>query len=44
VRKFNKKRFLNWLKRKVEFEDVDENKLPDILFDFMAKRIDENKR
>jgi glucan phosphorylase len=44
VRMKNKRRFINWLKKKVDFEDVEDSKLPEILFDFMPKRIDENKR
>jgi glucan phosphorylase len=44
VRSENKKRFINWLKKKIKFEDIDDRQYTNTLFDFIPKRVDENKR
>ncbi len=44
VRRENKKRFINWLKKKVKFDDIDDKQYINTLFDFVPKRVDENKR
>jgi glucan phosphorylase len=44
VRKDNKIRFMKWLKNKIKIEGVNDDNLDKILFDFLPKRIDENKR
>ena len=42
IRANNKRRFLDWLKKKKTFEDIPEGKESEYMFDIIVKRIDES--